>query len=462
MNNNWGYPEQIQACDKLFRSRGGVLWWAPGQGKTRPAIMLFEALRQAYKWPFPSVCVAIIRRAGFLDFRKELAKINYDCVVMEDNLEMPNEVEIATLQKPTVLLISSGSITKSVHWLLVDPRVRFGIIDELWQFKNPVAQRSKAVQRFSLRFKTIGLSGSAMTAQDIEDVYGQLMAVQKHRYVASNLTKFREKFMHYKIQETRGGKKFPLGWPKPGAYRQIMELCKDCVDVYFPETNKRKITMQTIEIEATPEQRQAFSDLKKYMELQVDGRIIEYKNTLQCANKIQQIANGWVEDENEVIHDIPSNKLDALIGKVKEVVDGKQRAMIWCAYRHDVHKVYCALNSAGIATVQFIGGEPFDDHRWQTEAKVCVGTEAMGSTVNHFEQVAYTFYFSMNYKWMDLQQSMKRTDRYSSLHPEAFYYFFQVIGSLDPQVLKQVLASRDWEKRLIDIGQEVRVWLQHK
>lgn len=463
MSEPWGYPEQIRAHDKLVRSRGGVVWWDAGQGKTRIAIEWFDSMRKVYKNEFPCVCLVILKRSAFLDFRKELQKLDYDAVVLEDDLIMPDSVEIATLQKPTLLLVSAAMFAKSVDSLLVDPHIKYAIIDELWMYKNPKAARSLCVQKFSERKRNIGLSGSIMTAEDIVDIWGQLKAVNKHMYVARNLTDFRSKFLNMTMVKLKSGKEFPYRAPKPGAYKRIMELCEEVVDFHFPENSKRKITIQKLSVPSTPEQDKAFHELKEWMEVEVDGKIIEYNNRLEVALRIQQIANGWILDDNRVIRKIKSNKMTVLVDKVKELDMAGKRVIIWCAFRHDVKEVMAALFSAQIATVQFVSGERFDDQRWEKgEARVCVATEGMGVSVNHFEQVAYAFYFSTNYKWMDMQQSMKRTDRFSSLHPEAFYYFLQVEGSLDAAILRKVNSSRDWEKQLINIGEQVTQWATRK
>ena len=451
------YKEQCECIDKLVRARGGIAWWRVGTGKTRIGIEVFESLREVYKWEFPTICVVILKRSAFKDFRDELVKLGTDAVVLEDDL---SGLPIATLQnmetKPAFLLLSAGMLTKSIPSLLVDPRVKFGIIDELYMYKNPKSERSKMVQKLSLHKKTVGLSGSVMTAQRVEDVYGQLMAVHKHGYVAPNQTKFKSLFLNMKMA---GGeaKRWPMWWPKPGAYKQIMELCKDCVDIYFPSNNARRIHQQVFTVDATPEQEAMFHDLKKWFEYTPKGeKTIELNNSLQVALKVQQISNGWVDD-----HMVPSNKLSKLRELVLEIIEQGETVVIWCAFRRDVVLLTDFLKEEGIATLQFMSGAEFDHNTWKSgEVKVCVATEAMGVSVNHFAQTPYAIYFSIDYKWFDMQQSQGRTNRYSSLHKDCYYYFIHVEGGLDKSIHQRVFDSRNRELTLIQIGEEVRNWMQ--
>lgn len=465
MSDEWGFFEQRQAVERLIKSRGGIIWWKPGAGKTRPAIKWVDEMRTIYKNEFPCVNVVVLKRSAFIDFRKELAKLDYDCVILEDNLDdIPQATQIAMLQKPTMLLISAAMIAKSVPSLLVDRRVKYAIIDELYMYKNPKTIRFKAIYKLTLHKRCIGLSGSIMTKNNIEDVYGQLMAVNKHRYVAPTLTAFRDRFLHMKMKEKRDGTKYPWKFPKQGAYRSIMGLCGECTHVYTPPKGARKVQLQILSVPATMQQVRAFADLKKWMEVETaDGRILEYKSKLEAAIRIQQISNGRIEHDGVLVDRIPTNKLDVLVDKLEEIIEAGERAIIWCAFRQDVYDLREHLKNKGIATLQFMSGEPFSREAWEAgEAKVVVATEGMGVSVNHFEQVPYAFYFSQNYNWLDLQQSMARTDRFASRHSTAFYYFLQVEGSLDSYIYHNVNSARDWENRLIDIGESLTRWQSTK
>lgn len=459
---SWGFTEQEAACQRLLDSRGGIAWWKPGAGKTRIGIMWYDGMREIYKNEFPCVVVVILKRSAFLDFRKELIKLDYDCVILEDNLDdLTTQTKIAMLQKPTVLLVSIGMLPQSVDSLLVDPRVKYVIADELHYFKNPKAIRSQALFRLTREKRTCGLSGSIMTKGNPEDVYGQLLAVQKHRLVASSLTEFRTKFMNMKMMERKDGKRYPWRSVKAGAYRQIMEACASAVHVYDPPKNNRKIQVQTLIVPATSEQLKAFDELREWMEIEMpDGSVIEYDNRMEVAMRIQQISNGWVCDDNGVYRTFKSNKPDVMLDKVEEIVAAGDKCIIWCAFREDVKRLdYLLQHSRKIATVQFMSQVPFDQQKWESgTAQVCVATESMGVSVNHFAQVPYAFYFSQNYNWIDLQQSMARTDRHSSTHPTAFYYFMQVEGSLDAEVFANVNSARDWENRLVNIGEALTRW----
>lgn len=437
--------------DKLVKSRGGLVLNRVGSGKTRTSIEIFATLQKELKWELPCVCLVVCRRLAFHDWRTEIRKIGYDWHIYEDEIGtlMPPE----RLLNPCFLFLSEGMLAKKGLELSKDRRIKFVILDEGYLYKNHKSAKGKAANTLTKTKKSLILSGSVMTAKNLGDVWGIALAVNKHRAIAPCRTKFVEEYLHCDMSSP-----FPSYYPKPGAYKKLMDKIEFCTDVYFPANNKRKITEQIIRVPATPEQLRAFKELKSdygSTELQ-----LEFNSILAVTAKVQQIANGWVEDKNGRIRYIPSNKVEAVCAKIEELYECGERVVVWCAFRNDVALLASKLK---FATLQMLGGQKFDTEAWATDRyRVCLATEASGSSVNHFANTPYAIYFSTNYKWLDLQQSMGRTDRgAASRHAECFYYFYQVEKSLDAFILHTAKTSGRKELTLIKHG-EVNAWLKNK
>ena len=304
------------------------------------------------------------------------------------------------------------------------------------------------------------------SAQKLEDIYGQLKAVQKHERVAKSFTDFRGRYIQMKMQETKGGKKWPFRFPKPGAYKEVMDKCKDCTDVYYPPNNERKVTMECLQVDSTPEQRVAFNELREFMEIQIKGKVVEYNSALEVALAVQRVANGFAKDGDGIVHEIKTNKGKRVLELAESIIGQGESVVIWCAFHQDLIQLSKLFADKGIATLQFSSKHVWttaDLGNWtQGKIRVCIATEAMGVGVNHFAQTPYGVYYSMSYKWFELQQSMGRHDRKSSKHDHCFYYFLHVQGSLDRQIYNRVLQSRDKENTLIALGEDVTAWLRVK
>lgn len=451
------FDKQQRAVSRLTDSRGGLIWWKVGEGKTRIAIFIFARLQNVYNWSLPSVCLVVCRRSAFPDWRAEILR----CLPLSTVYE--NEIPVHPLgNRPCFLLVSHGDMARSRRVkkrsvpnvkfaaLQNNELIRFVILDELWLYANKDSERSKAIYLLTRSRKSVGLSGTIMKARDTSEVFCQAMAVQKHRYLASSLTAFRT--MHQK-NAWKEGTAFPRTYPKKGAYQKIMQDLTEVADINFPKGN-RIINEQYHTVDATPKQQQYFHELKEFYS--IDELNMEYDHAIVISLKAQQIANGWIKTTDGTYHDIPSNKPEKLRDELSDIVANGDRAVVWCAFRYDVAYLAKRLD---FASVQMVGGKEFDLDRWRSgDVRICIATEDSGSSVNHFADTPYAIYYSANYKWLSMQQSRGRTDRgRASEHPTCFYKYLQVAGSMDSHVYRTALEAGRDERKLI--MSSVKSWL---
>lgn len=447
------YPEQQRVLEKIERARGGLVFWKVGTGKTRIGLQAFATLQKVYKWPNPCVVLVVCKPKCFYDWRREAGLIGFDCVVLENDLDAPSSIWTGPMvERPTMLLVSHAMIAKRVDYFNACPFIRMVIVDDGYLFKNPRSAKTKAVNKLTLSRRAVLLSGSVMTQRNVEDLYGQAFAVNQHRRISRSLTQFRSDYLHCKMDTG-----YPLYSPKKGAYEQILKGLGDAADFYFPANQERRIHHQIIPIQATDKQRKLFREIRHWYEA-VEYNL-ELVNALQVTLHIQRIANGWMLDDNGCFHLIDNNKVERTIELVDTIVAAGERCVIWCAFTRDVDVLSMALP---FATMQMSSRHAFDPNDWKAgKADVCIATEASGVGVNHFEQVPYAIYFSMDWKWLDLQQSRGRTDRHASRHSECFYYYLHTQGSLDRRIYDVANDSGNRELTLVKQG-EVSAWLKQQ
>lgn len=438
--------EQLRAVNKIVHSRGGLVWWRVGEGKTRIALFTFAALQNIHQWALPSICLVVCRRKAFRDWRDEIERCFPECDVYEDSCPA-HPPRLA----PCFLLVSEGMLVKQQKLLASNWQIRFICYDESWLYANPKSTRSKAAYDLSRPRKAIALSGTVMKARDTSEIWAQCKIVHKHRLIASSLSAFRENF-----QVCFSDLGFPLWSSKKGAYADIMHRLSEVTDVHFPKSS-RQIHEQFHTIEATEQQRRYFRELKEFYS--IDDLDMEFNNAMVVITKAQQISCGWIFNEAGNLVSIPSNKPAKLRDELEDIIASGQRAVVWCAFRHDVEMLAKFLP---FATMQMLGGEDFDVDRWLAgDVSVCLATEASGSSVNHFAQVPYAIYFSSDFKWLSMQQSRGRTDRKSSTHLDCYYKYLQVDGSMDAHVFRTAMGSGDKESKLI-LQAELRTWFNKR
>ena len=135
--------------------------------------------------------IVVCRREAFHDWQREVEILKLGWRVCDW------EVFAGKSSKhPTILLVSHGMLHK-----LQDEIKSWGdsisavVLDEGYKFKNASSALCVAANNITEGKPAVILSGSIMTAQSVEDLWGQLKAINRHTVLAPNLTAFRSKFM---------------------------------------------------------------------------------------------------------------------------------------------------------------------------------------------------------------------------------------------------------------------------
>lgn len=455
---------QRKAVHSFLRKKGGACWWRVGTGKTRITFAWFALVAKLHYKSFPSVLprfMVVCRREAFNDWHEEMVKLGLKWRVRE--VECDDDLYEIKTAKPLVYLISHGMLAKLKESLLDSGSMIQAIaFDEGFLYKNATTQHCKAAHRIS---KAVGqaviLSGSVITAKNLEDVFGQLYAINKHQIFARTLTDFRSKFMfEFAINPERLPNAIKQV-AKAGSLKRISTQIGAVANLYFPDNSQRRIVSDVRRIPATDAQSTHFKSLKEFLEIQIEEKGLMYlKNTPSAIIKCQQISDGFVRWGEETIA-VPSAKMKYLLGQIAELLSCGEKVVIWCAFQHSVTLILQALQKSmrSVRSYGMHGSLPFDAIGWKRNGQVAVATAASGSSVNHFRDCGYAIYYSHSFRWLDMQQSMGRTDRHDSPHQTCYYYYLQTIGSLDSFVYQTVFSSKRLEKNFI--ADAVLSWLKH-
>lgn len=457
-------PRQAKAVTKLLSLPSGALWWRVGTGKTRVLLYIFAMIAKLDSNHCHNF-VVICRRAAFHDWIDEVKKLK-----LKWNTYATDDLELYYRSMPlrtTIYFVSHGMLTRKTGEQLNQYASTISGIayDEGFLFKNPASQHTKVANGLSKKIcRSYILSGSIMTARDLTDVFGQLYAINCHTILGRTLTDFRTEYMT-KLQIGA----YPMLVPRKGASNKIAVKVRPVCSVFFPKDGQREILQSVQKINASPVQLEYLQQLKQEWAVVLKGEdgkeeTLEFKNAPSLIVKAQQISDGWLKSPNGTVVRFDSPKLDMLIDKIRELIlCGEGQIIVWCAFRHSVERVLQRLQNENdlrkLTSIGMHGGLAFDIDRWNRNGSIAVATCASGSSVNHFSQCSHAIYYSQDFKWLNLQQSMGRTDRHNSVHTKCFYHFLHTKSSLDSFVYRTVQASRKAEVELIDYA-KLKQWIR--
>lgn len=445
----------------MFRNGGGALWWRVGTGKTRIAYGFFAMIAKSLPPQTKANFLIVCRREAFRDWYEEMRKVD----ILWRFIELDSMDQLDRLLSPpkhTIYIMSHGMLAKMKDSLMdIAPALQGVAYDEGFLYKSPKVIRTKAAHKISeVVGRAIILSGSMMTARNLEDIYGQLYAINRHEVIGRTLTEFRSR---YQMELQLGSSKRFIFTNRKGASAEVVRRIGPECSVHFPNNNNRRIVTAIRSCAASSAQDKAFRELREDYWLSLKGEDLIIKNAPTLITKCQQVSDGFVKMPSGQINVIPSQKLVYLLSQVGELLSCGEKVVIWCAFRESVSQVLQALQKANpkIGCYSLMGGTSFNRAGWNLNGRICVGTEASGSSINFLKDCAYAIYYSMDFHWLNLQQSQGRTNRHDSKHQTCFYTFLQTEGSLDDHVYKVVNTSSLKEREVI-LQAGVESWLNTK
>ena len=190
------------------------------------------------------------------------------------------------------------------------------VFDELTRLKNPSGARFKALlkvlEKINIRW---GLTGS-FTSNGLEDVFGQCKIVDQKILGRSKGAFLQQYFVLI-------NKEYGEWIPRTGALQQVMETIKPVTYVLDAGEYKDKLPpLHTVELRCDMEDRQPYEKMKKDFVVQFGNTQIAAVNAAVVTSKLQQMASGFIYDEQTMPTWFSSHKFDRL----DELLDENQHA----------------------------------------------------------------------------------------------------------------------------------------
>ena len=338
-------------------------------------------------------------------------------------------------------------------------------LDESTVIKNATKRTDAVVelgQHPKVRFKRI-LTGSPVTRSPL-DLFWQFAFLDKKLLGFSSFCSFRGRYAVMQ-KKSFGGRSVQI----VVGYREIEDLNRkigphsfrvkkdDCLDL------PPKVYMQR-DVELTDEQKRIYQDLKEQATSALDalGNHVTATEVITQILRLHQVTCGHVMDESGVVHDVPSNRIAALL-EVLEEHDGK--AIIWSRYRRDIDKIVDALGKVygPRSVVQYHGGtSPAEreeaTRRFQTDPECLwnVSNAQTGGFGNTWTAATLEVFFSNDYS---LERRLQAEDRAHRVGQTRSLTIMDLVarGTVDEKILKALRSMIDISTTVM--GDGYRDWL---
>ena len=320
-----------------------------GLGKT---VITLSAIRDLALDEFEVARVLVIAplRVARDTWPAELLKWDHLSDLIVSTLVGDTKQRIAALNHPATVYVINR---ENVKWL-VDYYQKNGrrwdfdmvVIDELSSFKNYQSQRFKYLKRvrpFVRRW--IGLTGTP-TSNGLMDLWAEIGILDGGERLGRFIGRYREAYFRPGSMNPQTGIVFQYV-PRQGAEEQIYQRIAD-ITISMKALDYLSLpdcisVQHAVEMSGT--ERKLYDQLKTDLIIPTDDGDIDAANAASLSNKLLQMANGAVYDENKETRVIHSRKLEMLDDLI-EAANG-QSVLIAYWYKHDRARIMEHLRAGG-------------------------------------------------------------------------------------------------------------------
>ena len=237
----------------------------------------------------------------------------------------------AALQRSAFIYIINR---ENIAWLVENKLFRFDcvVIDEASSFKNHQSKRYKALRKVRPSLKRIIELTGTPAPNSLLDIWAPLNLLDLGERLGRFIGGFRERYF---VPDKRNRDIVFSYRPKEGAeaaiYKQISDICismKAADHLKMPE-----LIMSNVEVQMSESEQNLYDQLKSDLILPFEDGDIDAQSAVGLSNKLHQMANGAVYDENGGARVIHSQKLDMLETLV-EAANG-QNLLVAYWFQHD-------------------------------------------------------------------------------------------------------------------------------
>lgn len=331
-------PHQYQeyAIQKIIDTPAAGLFLDMGLGKTVITLTALEELKNTYFDAGKILVIAPLRVAQDT-WSRETAKWDHlQHITISKILGSRTQREKALKAEADVYVINR----ENVPWLVSMTGSKWPfdtvVIDELSSFKSSKSKRFRALRRVRpLMQRIIGLTGTP-TPNGLHDLWAQLYLLDQGERLGRTITGYRDRY----FTPGRRDGHIVYEWRQKDeaenrVYEKISDICvsmsaKDWLDL--PERIERMVP-----VTLTANTRKKYEKLEKDLLLPFDDSDVTADTAAVLSNKLLQIANGAVYDENKDVQEVHHAKLDALEDLI-EAANGKT-ILCFYTYKHDLSRI---------------------------------------------------------------------------------------------------------------------------
>ena len=220
---------------------------------------------------------------------------------------------------------------ENVDWLVTKSGIDFNfdmlIIDELSSFKSHTSKRFKSLLKIRPYFeRVVGLTGTP-SSNGLMDLWAEFRVLDLGERLGRYITHYRNEYF---LPDKRNGSVIYSYKPQQNAEERIYRRLAD-MTISMKSTEYLKmpeLILNELKINLDEEDQMKYKKFKKEMVMTIQEKEIDAINAASLSNKLIQLANGSIYDEDKKFYEVHNKKLD----KLEEIIESANGKPVLVAY----------------------------------------------------------------------------------------------------------------------------------
>ena len=321
------------------------------------------------------------------------------------------------------------------------------VIDELSSFKNHQSQRFKWLRKVRPYVKRwIGLTGTP-TSNGLMDLWAEIGILDGGERLGRFIGRYREAYFRPGAMNPHTGIVYQYTI-RPGAEEQIYRKISD-ITISMKALDYLKMpeyVSVTHEVQMSPAERDIYDRMKNDLIIPLEDGDIDAVNAASLSNKLLQMSNGAVYDENQSIRLIHQRKLEMLEDLI-EAANG-QPVLVAYWFRHDKARIQEYLKSIGCETREIKESKDIQDWNAGKIPVALIHPASAGHGLNIQDGGHILIWFGLTWSLELYMQANARLWRQGQKNTVTIHHIITK-GTVDEDVMAALEAKDVTQEKLI-------------
>ena len=339
---------------------------------------------------------------------------------------------------------------ENIRWLVEESGIPFDfdmlVIDELSGFKNHQTKRFKALKKVRPKVKRIvGLTGTP-SSNGLMDLWAEFRLLDMGQRLGRFIGQYRTAYFQ---PDKRNGMVVYSYKPLPQAEKQIYDKISDitismkAIDyLQMPE-----LLMTESRVQLSKQEAERYKQLKQDLVLDLPEGEITATNAAALSNKLCQMSNGAIYDDENNMIPIHSRKLDALEDMI-ESANGKP-VLVAYWFKHDRTRITERLRKLGVVYQEIKSAESIKNWNSGKLQVALIHPASAGHGLNLQAGGNFLVWFGLTWSLELYQQTNARLWRQGQQSETVVIQHIITKGTIDEHILKALQAKDETQTALM-------------